>query len=119
MTGVEDDGNAGGQKTPDIPESYRYGLALAADYIILTDDGSASVAPPEVPLLAVLPGTGGLTRITDKRKVRRDRADVFSTARSCTCASTSPTSASSRKPLVIPPWWLPKTASSRPILRTG
>ena len=56
-----------------------YELALATDYIILTDDGSASVSLPEVPLLAVLPGTGGLTRITDKRKVRRDRADVFCT----------------------------------------
>jgi benzoyl-CoA-dihydrodiol lyase len=54
-----------------------YELALACDYIILTDDGSSSVALPEVPLLAVLPGTGGLTRITDKRKVRRDLADVF------------------------------------------
>jgi benzoyl-CoA-dihydrodiol lyase len=56
-----------------------YELALAADYLILTDDGSASVSLPEVPLLAVLPGTGGLTRITDKRKVRRDLADVFCT----------------------------------------
>src|ERR1700758_3921418 len=56
-----------------------YELALAADHIILADDGSASVALPEVPLLAVLPGTGGLTRVTDKRKVRRDRADVFCT----------------------------------------
>ena len=54
-----------------------YELALACNYIILTDDGSTSVALPEVPLLAVLPGTGGLTRVTDKRKVRRDRADVF------------------------------------------
>lgn len=54
-----------------------YELALAADHIILTDDGSSSVALPEAPLLAVLPGTGGLTRVTDKRKVRRDRADVF------------------------------------------
>ena len=54
-----------------------YELALATDYIILTDDGSSSVSLPEVPLLAVLPGTGGLTRVTDKRKVRRDRADVF------------------------------------------
>ncbi len=54
-----------------------YELALACDYIILTDDGSSNVALPEVPLLAVLPGTGGLTRVTDKRKVRRDRADVF------------------------------------------
>ena len=56
-----------------------YELALATDWIVLTDDGSASVALPEVPLLAVLPGTGGLTRVTDKRKVRRDRADVFCT----------------------------------------
>ncbi len=56
-----------------------YELALAADYIILVDDGSSSVSLPEVPLLAVLPGTGGLTRITDKRKVRRDRADFFCT----------------------------------------
>ena len=54
-----------------------YELALACDHIILADDGSSSVALPEVPLLAVLPGTGGLTRVTDKRKVRRDRADVF------------------------------------------
>jgi benzoyl-CoA-dihydrodiol lyase len=57
-----------------------YELALACDHIILTDDGSSSVALPEVPLLAVLPGTGGLTRITDKRKVRRDLADVFCSA---------------------------------------
>jgi benzoyl-CoA-dihydrodiol lyase len=56
-----------------------YELALACDYIILTDDGSSSVALPEAPLLAVLPGTGGLTRITDKRKMRRDLADVFCT----------------------------------------
>jgi len=54
-----------------------YELALACDEIYLTDDGSSSVALPEVPLLAVLPGTGGLTRVTDKRKVRRDLADVF------------------------------------------
>ncbi len=54
-----------------------YELALACDHIMLTDDGSSTVALPEVPLLAVLPGTGGLTRVTDKRKVRRDRADVF------------------------------------------
>ncbi|MFL5218267.1 MAG: enoyl-CoA hydratase-related protein, partial [Microvirga sp.] len=54
-----------------------YELALAADHIMLVDDGSSSVALPEVPLLAVLPGTGGLTRVTDKRKVRRDHADVF------------------------------------------
>ena len=54
-----------------------YELALATDYILLIDDGSASVSLPEVPLLAVLPGTGGLTRVVDKRKVRRDLADVF------------------------------------------
>jgi benzoyl-CoA-dihydrodiol lyase len=56
-----------------------YELALAADHIILVDDGASAVSLPEVPLLAVLPGTGGLTRITDKRKVRRDRADAFCT----------------------------------------
>src|SRR5262245_24248002 len=56
-----------------------YELALAADHIILVDDGSSSVSLPEVPLLAVLPGTGGLTRITDKRQVRRDRAHFFCT----------------------------------------
>ena len=56
-----------------------YELALAADRIILVDDGSSAVALPELPLLAVLPGTGGLTRVTDKRKVRRDHADVFCT----------------------------------------
>jgi len=54
-----------------------YELALACDHIMLTDDGTSTVSLPEVPLLAVLPGTGGLTRVTDKRKVRRDRADVF------------------------------------------
>jgi benzoyl-CoA-dihydrodiol lyase len=56
-----------------------YELALAADEILLVDDGSAAVALPEAPLLGVLPGTGGLTRLVDKRRVRRDRADVFST----------------------------------------
>jgi benzoyl-CoA-dihydrodiol lyase len=56
-----------------------YELALAADHIMLVDDGSSSVSLPELPLLAVLPGTGGLTRVTDKRKVRRDHADVFCT----------------------------------------
>jgi benzoyl-CoA-dihydrodiol lyase len=56
-----------------------YELALATDHIILVDDGSSSVALPEVPLLGVLPGTGGLTRLIDKRHVRRDRADVFCT----------------------------------------
>src|ERR1700676_4230191 len=56
-----------------------YELALATDHIILADDGAAAVALPEVPLLAVLPGTGGLTRVVDKRKVRRDHADYFCT----------------------------------------
>ena len=56
-----------------------YELALAADHIILVDDGSSTVSLPEVPLLAVLPGTGGLTRVVDKRHVRRDRADFFCT----------------------------------------
>jgi len=56
-----------------------YELALAAQHIILIDDGSSAVSLPEVPLLAVLPGTGGLTRVVDKRRVRRDHADVFCT----------------------------------------
>ena len=54
-----------------------YELALACNHIMLVDDGSSTVALPEVPLLAVLPGTGGLTRLTDKRRVRRDLCDVF------------------------------------------
>lgn len=56
-----------------------YELAIACDEIFLVDDGNSAVSLPEVPLLGVLPGTGGLTRLVDKRKVRRDRADVFST----------------------------------------
>ena len=56
-----------------------YELALACNHILLVDDGSSSISLPEVPLLAVLPGTGGLTRLTDKRKIRRDLADVFCT----------------------------------------
>jgi benzoyl-CoA-dihydrodiol lyase len=56
-----------------------YELALATDWIIMADDASTTVALPELPLLAVLPGTGGLTRLVDKRHVRRDRADVFCT----------------------------------------
>ena len=56
-----------------------YELALACDKILLVDDRNSAVSFPEVPLLGVLPGTGGLTRITDKRKLRRDRCDVFST----------------------------------------
>ena len=56
-----------------------YELALATDYIMMADDGSTSVSLPEVALLGVLPGTGGLTRLVDKRRVRRDRADFFCT----------------------------------------
>jgi benzoyl-CoA-dihydrodiol lyase len=56
-----------------------YELALACDEIILVDDRSSAVSLPEVPLLGVLPGTGGLTRLTDKRRVRRDHADIFCT----------------------------------------
>ncbi len=56
-----------------------YELAMAADWIMLIDDRRSNVALPELPLLGVLPGTGGLTRLTDKRKVRRDRADLFCT----------------------------------------
>ena len=56
-----------------------YELALACDEIILVDDRSSAVSLPELPLLGVLPGTGGLTRVTDKRKVRRDHADMFCT----------------------------------------
>ncbi|NMG27620.1 2,3-epoxybenzoyl-CoA dihydrolase [Aromatoleum evansii] len=56
-----------------------YELALACDEIVLVDDRNSSVSLPEVPLLGVLPGTGGLTRVTDKRRVRRDHADIFCT----------------------------------------
>jgi benzoyl-CoA-dihydrodiol lyase len=56
-----------------------YELALACDQIVLIDDGSSAVSLPEVPLLGVLPGTGGLTRVVDKRNVRKDRADIFAT----------------------------------------
>src|SRR3954462_3412302 len=81
--GIEDASEASGLKTICVINGTAagggYELALAADHIMLVDDGSSSVALPEVPLLAVLPGTGGLTRVTDKRKVRRDHADVFCT----------------------------------------
>src|SRR5213594_912667 len=56
-----------------------YELALATEWIVMADDGNTAVSLPEVPMLAVLPGTGGLTRLVDKRKVRRDRADFFCT----------------------------------------
>ena len=81
--GIEDASAASGLKTICVINGTGagggYELALAADHIILVDDGSAAVSLPELPLLGVLPGTGGLTRLTDKRKVRRDRADAFCT----------------------------------------
>src|SRR3982075_2641076 len=81
--GIEDASNVSGLKTICVIQGTAagggYELALAADHIMLVDDGSAAGSLPELPLLAVLPGTGGLTRITDKRKVRRDHADYFCT----------------------------------------
>jgi benzoyl-CoA-dihydrodiol lyase len=81
--GMEDSSENSGQRYITVINGTAagggYELALATDHIILADDGSSSVALPEVPLLAVLPGTGGLTRVVDKRKVRRDHADVFCT----------------------------------------
>src|ERR1700719_2202330 len=81
--GLEDSSENSGQRFITVINGTAagggYELALAADYILLVDDGSAAVALPEVPLLAVLPGTGGLTRVVDKRKVRRDHADYFCT----------------------------------------
>src|SRR3954469_19286755 len=81
--GIEDASEASGLRTICVINGTAagggYELALAADHIMLVDDGSSAVSLPELPLLAVLPGTGGLTRVTDKRKVRRDRADVFCT----------------------------------------
>src|SRR5213596_3402163 len=81
--GIEDASGFSGQKTICVVTGScaggGYELALACDHIMLVDDGSATVSLPELPLLAVLPGTGGLTRVTDKRKVRRDHADVFCT----------------------------------------
>ena len=81
--GIEDASEASGLSTICVINGTAagggYELALAADHIMLIDDGSSTVSLPELPLLAVLPGTGGLTRVTDKRKVRRDHADVFCT----------------------------------------
>ena len=81
--GLEDSSENSGQRYITVVNGTAagggYELALATDHIILADDGSAAVALPEVPLLAVLPGTGGLTRVVDKRKVRRDHADFFCT----------------------------------------
>ncbi len=80
---MEDASQASGQKyicaVRGTAAGGGYELALATDYILLADDGNSTVALPELPLLAVLPGTGGLTRVTDKRKVRRDLADAFCT----------------------------------------
>ncbi len=81
--GIEDASNNSGQKyicaINGTAAGGGYELALATDHIMLIDDGSSAVSLPEVPLLAVLPGTGGLTRIVDKRFVRRDHADFFCT----------------------------------------
>jgi benzoyl-CoA-dihydrodiol lyase len=81
--GLEDSSENSGQRFITVVNGTAagggYELALATDHIILADDGAAAVALPELPLLAVLPGTGGLTRVVDKRKVRRDRADYFCT----------------------------------------
>src|SRR5262249_11363173 len=81
--GIEDASSSSGIKTICVINGTAagggYELALAADHIMLVDDGASAVSLPELALLAVLPGTGGLTRVTDKRKVRRDRADVFCT----------------------------------------
>ena len=80
---MEDASSASGQKymcaVRGTAAGGGYELALATDHILLADDGNSTVALPELPLLAVLPGTGGLTRVTDKRKVRRDLADAFCT----------------------------------------
>jgi benzoyl-CoA-dihydrodiol lyase len=81
--GIEDASAFSGQKyiaaVNGTASGGGYELALACDEILLIDDRSSAVSFPEVPLLAVLPGTGGLTRVVDKRRVRRDLADVFST----------------------------------------
>ena len=81
--GIEDSSEFSGLKTICVAAGATagggYELALASDHIMLVDDGNSAVSLPEVPLLAVLPGTGGLTRVVDKRKVRRDHADVFCT----------------------------------------
>ncbi len=81
--GIEDASNFSGQSylcaINGTAAGGGYELALATDHIMLVDDNTSAVSLPEVPLLAVLPGTGGLTRVVDKRKVRRDHADFFCT----------------------------------------
>src|SRR6201990_874515 len=81
--GLEDSSENSGQRFITVVNGTAAGggdaLAPAPDHITLADDGAAAVSLPEVPLLAVLPGTGGLTRVVDKRKVRRDHADFFCT----------------------------------------
>lgn len=81
--GLEDSSENSGQRFISVVNGTAagggYELALATDHIMLADDGAAAVSLPEVPLLAVLPGTGGLTRVVEKRKVRRDHADFFCT----------------------------------------
>src|SRR6188472_657349 len=81
--GLEDSSENSGQRFITVVNGTAagggYEPALATDHIMLADDGAAAVSLPEVPLLAVLPGTGGLTRVVDKRKVRRDHADFFCT----------------------------------------
>src|SRR5215831_11332333 len=81
--GMEDSSEFSGQKflcaVKGTAAGGGYELALACDEILLADDGSSTVSLPEIPLLAVLPGTGGLTRLVDKRLVRRDHADSFCT----------------------------------------
>src|SRR6188768_1593602 len=81
--GMEDASENSGQKyvaaLNGVCAGGGYELALACDEIVLVDDGNSAVSLPEVPLLGVLPGTGGLTRLVDKRRVRRDLADMFCT----------------------------------------
>src|SRR3954466_6262666 len=81
--GLEDSSRHGGLKSiaavTGACAGGGYELALSCDRIVMVDDRSSTVSLPEVPLLGVLPGTGGLTRVTDKRKVRRDLADIFCT----------------------------------------
>ncbi len=105
-----------------------YELALACDEILLVDDRSSAVSLPEVPLLGVLPGTGGLTRVTDKRRVRHDLADIFCTsvegvrgqrAKSTGAwSTTSPSRAqfARRGAASAPPSW-PRAATAPPTAR--